>query len=696
MTTSRRAASRWLVLGLLLAAMLVLLGAQGLSTRTTGRSATPAPSNGGPLSGQGPILAWSEGRLQSRDVDPGKQIALTFDDGPSPRWTPRIAEALTRLHVPATFFVVGSEVVRHPDVVRRLHREGFELGNHTFTHGDVAALPGWEQRLQIGLTDNALAGTVGIRPRLFRPPYSSVPASANTRQARTIEAIARRGYDVVLADLDGEDWRRPGVQEIVASATPQGARGGIVLLHDGGGDRSQTVRALERLVPQLRARGFRFVTVSQLAGLSRDQAEVPVGGWDRTRGRILITTLGISRWTTTILAWLLVLVAVLFVARVFLLFAFARRHARTVRGRPREEGFTPALSVIVPAFNEAVNIERSVRSLDESDYPEFEVLVVDDGSTDGTGDLVERLDLPRTRVLRQENSGKPAALNHGIEEARHDIVVMVDADTVFEPGTLRELVQPFRETDVGAVSGNTKVGNRGRLLGRWQHIEYVMGFNLDRRLYDVLRCMPTVPGAIGAFRREVLVDVGGVSGATLAEDTDLTLAVGRAGWRVVYEENARAWTEAPATLRGLWRQRYRWCYGTLQSVWKHRAAFWRPGERAIGRRGLPYLVLFQIALPLFAPLIDLFSIYGLLFLNPWTVLGFWITFTALQLLLGWYAFRLDHESPRVLWAMPLQQFVYRQLMYLVVVESVLTAIQGSRLHWRPIARRGEIEVKPET
>ena len=386
----------------------------------------------------------------------------------------------------------------------------------------------------------------------------------------------------------------------------------------------------------------------------------------------------------------------LFVARVFLLLTFARRHVRTVRGRPRDEGFTPAVSVIVPAFNEAVNIERSVRSLDTSDYPELEVLVVDDGSTDGTGDLVERLDLPRTRVLRQENSGKPAALNHGIEEARHDIVVMVDADTVFEPGTLRELVQPFREPDVGAVSGNTKVGNRRRLLGRWQHIEYVMGFNLDRRLYDVLQCMPTVPGAIGAFRREVLVDVGGVSGATLAEDTDLTLAVGRAGWRVVYEENARAWTEAPATLRGLWRQRYRWCYGTLQSVWKHRAAFRRPGEHAIGRRGLPYLVLFQIALPLFAPLIDLFSIYGILFLDPWTILGFWITFTGLQLLLGWYAFRLDRESPRVLWAMPLQQFVYRQLMYLVVVESVLTAIQGSRLHWHPIARRGEIEVKPET
>jgi cellulose synthase/poly-beta-1,6-N-acetylglucosamine synthase-like glycosyltransferase/peptidoglycan/xylan/chitin deacetylase (PgdA/CDA1 family) len=626
-------------------------------------------------------------------VTPGKRIALTFDDGPNPRWTPRIADALRRLDVPATFFVVGSEVVRHPDVVRRLHRQGFELGNHTFTHADVSTLPGWEQHLQVGLTDNALAGTVGIRSRLFRPPYSSVPGGVNAQQARAFERLARDGYDVVLTDLDGEDWRRPGVDAIVSSATPQGERGGIVLLHDGGGDRSQTVRAVERLVPALRARGFRFVTVSQLAGLPRDQAEVPVDRWGRARGQILIATLAVARWTTTILAWLLVLVALLFVARVFVLLVFARRHARTVRSREYEDEFTPPVSVIVPAFNEVVGIERSVRSLAASDYPDLEVIVVDDGSTDGTGDLVQGLDVPGVSVLRQPNAGKPAALNHGIAEARHDIIVMVDADTVFEPRTLAHLVQAFREAEVGAVSGNTKVGNRRRLLGRWQHIEYVMGFNLDRRLFDVLRCMPTVPGAIGAFRREALADAGGVSGATLAEDTDLTLAVGRAGWRVVYEENARAWTEAPATLRGLWRQRYRWCYGTLQSVWKHRAAFWRPGEQAIGRRGLPYLVLFQIVLPLFAPLIDLFSIYGIVFLDPWAVLGFWCVFTGLQLLLGWYAFRLDRESPKVLWAMPLQQLVYRQLMYLVVVESVLTAIQGSRLHWRPIARRGEIEVK---
>ena len=568
----------------------------------------------GPLASVGPILTWDGEKLATRGGGPGKRVALTFDDGPDPRWTPRIVAALQRLHAPATFFVVGSEVVRHPDLVRRLHRDGFELGNHTFTHADLSALPDWEQGLQIGLTENALVGTVGFRARLVRPPYSSVPSAVSARQEQALSRLARDGYDVVLADFDGEDWRRPGVDEIVAGATPQGDRGGIVLLHDGGGDRSQTVSAIERLVPALRARGFRFVTVSELGGLSREQVELPEGRWGRARGQLLIATLAVARWTTSLLGLLLVAVALLFVARIFLLFAFARRHVRLVRGQPARE-LTPPVSVIVPAFNEAVGIERAVRSLAASDYPDLEIVVVDDGSTDGTGDLVEKLGLPQVRLLRQPNAGKPAALNRGIAETTREIVVMVDADTVFEPDTLRHLVQPFASAEIGAVSGNTKVGNRRGLLGRWQHIEYVMGFNLDRRLFDVLQCMPTVPGAVGAFRRRALADVGGVSGATLAEDTDLTLAIGRAGWRVVYAEDARAWTEAPASLRGLWRQRYRWCYGTIQSVWKHRAAIWRRGEGRIGRRGLPYLILFQIALPLLAPLIDIFSIYIILHLG---------------------------------------------------------------------------------
>ncbi|GAB3809296.1 glycosyltransferase family 2 protein [Micromonospora zhanjiangensis] len=239
----------------------------------------------------------------------------------------------------------------------------------------------------------------------------------------------------------------------------------------------------------------------------------------------------------------------------------ARVHLRRVRRRRERPGEILApVSVIVPAYNEAANIAATVRSLVDSRYPRLEVIVVDDGSSDGTADIVAALGLRGVRVIRQANAGKPAALNTGARHARGDLLVLVDGDTVFQPDTVHHLVQGFADPAVGAISGNTKVANRRRLLGRWQHLEYVIGFNLDRRMYDVLGCMPTIPGAIGAFRREVFAAVGGVPTGTLAEDTDLTMAVLRAGWEVVYEERAIAWTEAPASLRQLWRQRYRWCY----------------------------------------------------------------------------------------------------------------------------------------
>jgi cellulose synthase/poly-beta-1,6-N-acetylglucosamine synthase-like glycosyltransferase len=269
------------------------------------------------------------------------------------------------------------------------------------------------------------------------------------------------------------------------------------------------------------------------------------------------------------------------------------------------------------------------------------------------------------------------------------IVIMVDADTVFEPDAVYRLVQPLANPAVGAVSGNTKVGNRHRLLGRWQHIEYVVGFNLDRRMLEVLECMPTVPGAIGAFRREALIDVGGVSEDTLAEDTDLTMAMWRAGWRVVYEESAIAWTEVPTSLRQLWRQRYRWCYGTLQALWKHRRALVERGPAGrFGRRGLTYLTLFQVALPLFAPVIDLFVLYGVLFRDPVQAGAVWLGFLSLEMFCAGYALRLDGEPRRALWAMPFQLFAYRQLMYLVVLQSVFALVIGSRLRWQRMHHHG--------
>jgi cellulose synthase/poly-beta-1,6-N-acetylglucosamine synthase-like glycosyltransferase/peptidoglycan/xylan/chitin deacetylase (PgdA/CDA1 family) len=688
----RRPPGHWTLLAFCVVTLLVLLAVHGLAEHTTGRSVTRAPAPEEVLPQTGTVLTDVGGRLVPRATAPGRRVALTFDDGPDPRWTPRIAAELRRVGVPATFFVLGSQVVRHPDVVRDLHHDGFELGNHTFNHADVATLPGWQVSLQLGLTENAVAGATGVRPRLFRPPYSGTPDAVTKRQAEELQDIAREGYAIVLSDFDTRDWAKPGPEAIVRAGTPPGNRGGLLLMHDGGGDRTQTLAAIRRLVPELRRRGFRFVTASELAGIDRAAAEPRTSGWERARGRLLVATLGVANAVTDVLTTMLFPIAVLVLLRMAALFAFARRHVRRVRAATGRLNFLPPVSIVVPAFNEAAGIARAVRSLAGSRYPGFEVIVVDDGSDDGTGDIVESLELDNVRVLRQANAGKPAALNRGIDAARHDIIVTVDGDTVFEPGTLRHLVQPFEDPDVGAAAGNTKVGNRGGLLGRWQHIEYVMGFNLDRRLYDLLNCMPTVPGAIGGFRREALVDIGGVSDATLAEDTDITIAIGRAGWRVAYAEDAHAWTEAPASLAALWRQRYRWSYGTMQAVWKHRSALIRPREWRIGRIAIPYLVLFQILLPLLAPLIDLFALYGIVFLDPVPVLGYWLAFNVVQLAIGWYAFRLDEESPRTLWAMPLQQFVYRQLMYLVAIEALISALLGNRIRWQPMERTGEFEV----
>ncbi len=687
-----RPPAHWSILFLVLGGLLLLLFAQGLSTHATGSSGTPSGAgSSSPLAGSRPILAYAHGRLVSRQPPPGRRIALTFDDGPDPRWTPRIAQTLLDLHVPATFFAVGDRVVRHPGVIRSLARDGFEIGNHTFTHAGLAGLPSWQRDLEISLTETAIAGAAHFRPRLVRPPYSATPIAVTPDQLAAYTAIARNGYLIGLSDYDGEDWRRPGVADVVRNATPPGRTGGVILLHDGGGDRSQTVAAIKRLVPRLRARGFRFVSVSQIAGISRADAEPRATSDEHLRGELLIGSLTTARLVTDLLAALLIPIAILVVVRAIVVAALARRHAREWRSRPGEPEFTPPVSIVVPAFNEAAVIEQSVRSLAASDYPHFEVIVVDDGSEDGTGEIVERLGIEGVRVLREPNSGKSGALNTGVAAARHSILVTVDADTVFEPATLVRLVAPFRDEAVGAVAGNTKVGNRDRMLGRWQHIDYVTGFNLERRLYDVLQCMPTVPGAIGAFRREALDAAGGFSHATLAEDTDVTIAIGRHGWRVIYVEDARAYTEVPSSFSALWRQRYRWSYGTMQAVWKHKAAIVHRGEGKIGRRGLPYLILFQIALPVMAPLIDVFAIYGLVFLDPLVVVAYWGTFNLLMLGLGLFAFRLDGESPRPLWAMPLQQFAYRQLMYLVVFQSIVSALRGTRLRWQHVERTGEVE-----
>jgi peptidoglycan-N-acetylglucosamine deacetylase len=629
---------------------------------------------------------------------PPQTVALTFDDGPDPKWTPRVAEVLNRHGITATFFVVGAQVVKHPEIVRNLHTAGHELGVHGFSHADLASLPGWRRRWEYSQTQLAIAGAAGVTTSLIRFPYSSSPGAIDDRNWRIFREAGDLGYLSVLTNVDSRDWSRPGVDSIVRNATPSGEDGAVVLMHDAGGDRSQTVVALDRYIPEMKRRGFRFVTVTQALDLGADASSgghlvAPASGDRVWRGRAMVWTVQIARGSLTALAVALLLAGALAISRSVLLFAGAWRHAGRRRSKRWSWGppVTAPVSIVVPAYNERAGIAAAVWSFATSNHPGTEVVVVDDGSTDGTGDIVRALRLPNVRLIQQPNRGKASALNAGVAAASHDLIVMVDGDTIFEPDSVRRLVQPFGDPRVGAVAGNVKVGNRRGMVARWQHIEYVIGFNLDRRLYDLLQCMATVPGAIGAFRRRALVDVGGVSDDSLAEDTDLTIALARAGWRVVYEESARAWTEAPATLRQLWTQRYRWSYGTMQAMWKHRAAFLERGPSGrFGRLGLPFLALFQVLLPLLAPLIDVLAVYGLFFYDATQTAAAWLGMLVLQLLTAVVAFRLDRESLRPLWVLPLQQLVYRQLMYLVIIRSAMTAIAGLRLRWQKLRRTGEV------
>jgi cellulose synthase/poly-beta-1,6-N-acetylglucosamine synthase-like glycosyltransferase/peptidoglycan/xylan/chitin deacetylase (PgdA/CDA1 family) len=650
----------------------------------------PADQAGTPVAmdGAGPVLRLGpDGTVTSRSM-PAGTIALTFDDGPDPQWTPQILTLLDRYHAHATFFVIGSHVNEYPDVARQILAQGSEIGVHTFTHAQLATVAAWRRRLELTLCQNAIAGATGRLATLMRPPYSSEPDAVSEADFTAMRDAARADLFVVLADHDTNDWKRPGVPAIVSAATPEGGKGAVVMMHDGGGDRSQTVAGVEALLKTLTAKGYRFTTVS--AGLGLSPADVAASTSVSLRGQALRWAQIIGSWLATAMLVLLALASLLTVLRLALQFGAAHIQVRRVRRRRQQLLYLGPVSVIVPAYNEEANIASTVKSLVDSDYPDVEVIVVDDGSTDDTYGIVSRLNLPGVRVVRQDNAGKPAALNTGIALARNDLLILVDGDTVFQPDAVGRLLQRFIDPKVGAISGNTKVANRRGLLGRWQHVEYVMGFNLDRRLFEIAECMPTVPGAIGAFRRVALAEVGGVSAATLAEDTDLTMAIIRADWRVVYEESAIAWTEAPSSLRQLWRQRYRWCYGTMQAMWKHRRAFVERGLAGkLGRRGLAYLLMFQVLLPLAAPALDAYAIYGAFF-QPWTrVAGLWFGFFGLQLLAAAYALRLDGERLRTLWVLPLQQVVYRALMYLVVVQSTVTALAGIRLKWHRIDRTGQ-------
>jgi cellulose synthase/poly-beta-1,6-N-acetylglucosamine synthase-like glycosyltransferase len=668
---SRDPRGHWLLLILVLPAMFAVLLFEGWTDHEVDaaktRSPCTSPAPDAVAEGNGPVVGINRNGIQTGSM-PARTVALTFDGGPDPVWTPRLLDLLRSHQARATFFLYGSQAARHPELVRRIRAEGHEIGSNTYTGAVLGEASPIRFSTELDLTQTALAGAADVHTTLLRMPRTTSPDTLCGREWKAASQAAARGYVLVAADKGS---RKPA-QGLVRQF-------------------SQTDIAYQETKKLLDNRSVdRFTTVSDGLDLT---PYTPVSTVERWQGTALLWATSLGRTFSSTMTWILGIAGGLGVLRLGLLALFARAHVRRLErfrpGAPWMREVTEPVTVLVPAYNEEAGIESTVLSLLDSTHPDLQIVVIDDGSTDRTADIAASTGDPRVEVIRKPNGGKAAALNAGLALARHDIVVMVDADTVFEPDAVHQLVQPLAHPAVGAVSGNTKVGNRRGLLAKWQHLEYCFGFNLDRRMFEVLECMTTVPGAIGAFRRDALLAVGGVSDDTLAEDTDLTMALWRAGWRVLYEESAIAWTEVPTTLRQLWRQRYRWCYGTIQSMWKHRRAVLDTGTAGrFGRRGLTYLALFQVVLPLLAPVIDVYALYGVLFLDPLTSAGVWFAFLGLQMVSAGYALRLDGERRWSLWSMPFQIIAYRQLMYLVVIQSVVALLLGSRLKWQRMKRSG--------
>jgi peptidoglycan-N-acetylglucosamine deacetylase len=637
-----------------------------------------------------------------------KKIALTFDDGPDAEYTPAILDILRDHGVPATFFVIGANGEEHPELLRREIAEGHEIGSHTFTHPNIASISTTQFRLELSATKRLLESEIGRDTHLFRPPYAIDAEPETADQVRPLEMLSDLGYLTVGMQIDPGDWQRPGSDAIVSATLAAADRGNVVLLHDSGGDRSQTVEALPRLIAGLRERGFEFVAISGLLGMSRDQLVPPLEGSARATVWADRAAFGVINAAIRAIHGLFLAGIVLGIGRLLFIGTLAAIERWRSHRTSYEPNYDPSVAVIVPAFNEEKMIEKTVVSLLACEHPSaFEIVVVDDGSTDGTYALARQrfAGEPRVRVLTKTNDGKPAALNFGLAHTKAEIIVALDADTVFAKDTIRKLVGHFADPGIGAVAGNTKVGNRINLMTLWQALEYITSQNLDRRAFHVLDCITVVPGAVGAWRRAAVERAAGFTSETLAEDADLTLAVRRLGYSVVYDDEAVALTEAPDTVRGFLRQRYRWTFGTLQAAWKHADTLFRPRYGSLGFVALPNIFVFQILFPMISPVVDLLMVTTLLSAgferwqhpaepvsdNLWRVLFYYALFVAIDFAASALAFILEKGEDRslLLWLF-WQRFFYRQLMYYVAIRSVVASLRGLAVGWGVVERKATV------
>jgi len=662
------------------------------------------------------------------------KVAITFDDGPDPEWTPKILDVLKRDQAPAAFFLIGIQADKFSDVTKRIYREGHEIGNHTFTHPDISNISrSFMRAVELNLTEQLFASLLGMRTILFRPPYS-IDAEPDTEdQVRPLEITQDMGYITVGDKIDPSDWRdsprRQSADEIAADVLarlpPCAANdtrcGNIILLHDGGGDREQTVLALPKIIAGIREKGLRIVPLHELLGKTQADVMPPIPSNQRWIATLNLFGFALFPLAFNVITWIFFVGDVLMTGRLLFIGAFAiydRLWPRRYGTSEEAEAYHPRVAVLIPAYNEEKVIERTIRAALASTYPNLRVIVIDDGSSDKTLEVAQAAFAHeeargRVLILTKPNSGKADALNFGLEHLTdEEIFVGIDADTLVASDAISRLVPHFLNPKVGAIAGNAKVGNRVNLWTRWQALEYITSQNFERRALNTMGAVSVVPGAIGAWRVSAVREAGGFHTDTVAEDADLTMALLQRGYRVEYEDLALAYTEAPVNARGLMRQRFRWSFGILQSLWKHRAAFAREG--VLGWIALPNIAIFQVLLPLVSPFIDIMFFVGAIWYfvqksyhpestDPASfqrLFIFFVAFLVMDFLASAIAFALERrrpEAPEDPWLLSqvwLQRFAYRQLFSLVLLKTLKRAAEGRQFAWDKLERTAAMSYKP--
>lgn len=646
---------------------------------------------------------------------PGHKLILTFDDGPDAEWTPKILDILQRENTPATFFVVGLQAEKNIPLLQRISKLGYEIGNHTFTHNNVAKMSNQRAALEMKLTRLLIESVTGRSTILFRAPYNADSEPHTYEELEPIERSREENYLTIGESIDPNDWQIGVTADSIVARTiyQVETRGSsIILLHDAGGlTRQATVDALPKIIDYFKKKGYKFTTVADLMGKTKEDVmpKIPPSK-DSWLSKINFFFAEATYWGSHILFALFIVGIALSVGRMLIMAMLAwlqkNKEAREFTATAViVPAVAPLVSIIVPAYNEEVNAVRTINSLLLQDYPSLQVVFVDDGSKDSTYATVsnEFKNKSNVFVYSKPNGGKASALNVGIEKATSDYVVCIDADTQLRPEAVSQLMKKFNTAsegaaEVGAVAGNVKVGNEVNMITRWQSIEYITSQNFDRRAFDLLNCITVVPGAIGAFKKEAILKSGGFTSDTLAEDCDLTMRLHKNGYMVRNCNEAISYTEAPETMKQFLKQRFRWSFGVIQCFWKHRDAVFNPKFKNFGMVALPNILIFQMILPFLAPLADLLLVtsllaagFGIIQADIGHIAWYYLIFTLVDVAGAALAFAFEKEDyKKLIWMIP-QRLVYRQLMYYIIIKSFNKAIKGELQGWGVLKRTGNVK-----